>query len=226
LFQGLNTKGLYQDWFDLLGGGRSNTGADDVGFVASLIEWAITNRNVNPRRVYVTGISNGGCLTQRLIIERPELFAAAGAVGASLPARDVPIPTRGTPLILIHGTSDVRVPWSGGPVTQNRGIVRSAEDTRDFFIMVNQAGWDYNETILPDQDPKDDCRMVSQYYPHPTTPVQFYQMVGGGHMTPGIDIPAYIANCGFETVMGNFCNDAEGAQLIWDFMFQFTQPST
>lgn len=223
-FRGLNTKGFRQDWADLLGGGLSGTGADDVGFIMSMIDWAVANRNVNPRRVYVTGISNGGTMTQRLVLERPGVFAAAATVGATLPVNTVPFPSRGTPILIMHGTKDTRVPWSGGNVTQSRGQCRSAEATRDYFVMVNNATAPPAEAMLPDVDPADECRIVSQYYSHPQTPVLFYRLDGGGHFAAGPDVPEYIANCGFEATMGNFCHDAEGAQLIWDFMTQFELP--
>jgi polyhydroxybutyrate depolymerase len=223
-FRGLNTKGKMQDWDDLLGGGLSNTGADDVGYIMSLIDWAVAERNVNPRRVYVTGISNGGMLTQRLVLERPGVFAAAASVSAILPVGAAPFPDQGTPILIMNGSLDTRVPWYGGAVTENRGIARSAEDTLNFFLLVNNVTANPIVSTLPDLDPTDNCRVISRYYSHPTTPVQFYELDGGGHFALGPAIPRFAAYCAFEATMGNFCYDAQGAQLIWDFMTQFELP--
>jgi polyhydroxybutyrate depolymerase len=222
-FPGIGTKGLYQQWIDLLDG--IDTGLDDVGFIVSLIDWAVVNRNVNPKRVYVTGISNGGMLAQRLMIEHPELLAAVGTVGASLPIANVPFPNLGVPILLINGTAHKRIPYDGGMTPSGRGISRSVNDTLDFFIAANGAEPDPIETLLPDSDPNDGCRIVSQYYAHNATPVLFYCMDGGGHMTPGVDVPQYIINCGYQGFVGNLCFDAVGAQLIWDFMFNHTRKS-
>jgi poly(3-hydroxybutyrate) depolymerase len=121
----------------------------------------------------------------------------------------------------MHGNKDIRVPWGGGNVTGDRGISRSAEETRNYFILVNNATTTPVETILPDLDATDNCRIVAQYYSHPTTPVLFYRLDGGGHFIAAPDLPGYAANCGFEASMGNFCYDADGTQLIWDFLTQF-----
>jgi polyhydroxybutyrate depolymerase len=220
-FPGIGTKGIFQQWNDLLGG--DETGLDDVGFIVSLIDWAVANRNVNPKRVYLTGISNGGMLSQRIMIEHPELIAAVGTVGASLPNTDVPFPNLGVPIVLIHGTADDFVPYEGGIAAAGRGIVRSVNDTLDYFIAANGADPDPIETLLPDTDPNDGCRIASQYYAHNTTPVLFYRMDGGGHMTPGVNVPQYIINCGYQFYVGTLCFDAVGAQLIWDFMSKYTR---
>jgi Prolyl oligopeptidase family len=89
-------------------GGALDTGVDDVGFIAALIDWAATERNIDRSRVCVTGISNGGTMTERLVIERPDLFAAAAAFVTNLPERDIPFPSVGTPFFLLSGTNYLR----------------------------------------------------------------------------------------------------------------------
>jgi polyhydroxybutyrate depolymerase len=221
-FLGLKTRGLNQNWNDLLGG-IENTGADDVGFIAALIDWAATKRNIDRSRVYVTGISNGATMSQRLVIERPELFAAATSFNGNLPVRDIPLPSAGTPVFLMNGTNDTYIPYYGGPSIKNRGVVRSAEATRDYFVAANQAGPDMVETLLPDVDPNDECRIVSQYFPSDTAPVQFYRLAGGGHQPAVLGELPPALNSILESLVGNSCHDIDSYSLAYQFMFQFTR---
>lgn len=226
---GYNTKPYKGDWNDLLGGANNNVvDIDDVGYISALVEWAIQKRGGDRRKVYIFGFSNGGTMVQRMIIERPNMFAAATAAVANLPAADIPLPSRGTPLFLICGTEDNRMPYVGGVAADGRGVLRSAEATRDFFVAANHAGPNMIETMLPDTDPNDNCRIISQFYPSNTTPVQYYIMDGGGHNFVGtkstiggqpLPNPLIYA---LDVLLGNPCYDANGIQLAWDFMTKFT----
>ena len=52
--------------------------------VASMVEWMIARHAIDPRRVFMTGLSSGGHLTNVLLATYPDLFAA-GAPQASFP---------------------------------------------------------------------------------------------------------------------------------------------
>lgn len=54
--------------------------ADDVGFLSALTDQLIETWRVDPDRVYLTGISNGGDLSFRAAVEATGRFAAIGAV--------------------------------------------------------------------------------------------------------------------------------------------------
>ncbi|WP_326558303.1 alpha/beta hydrolase family esterase [Micromonospora sp. NBC_01796] len=54
--------------------------ADDVGFLRALTEHLVDAWGVDPDRVYLTGISNGGDLSFRAAVEATGVFAAIGAV--------------------------------------------------------------------------------------------------------------------------------------------------
>jgi polyhydroxybutyrate depolymerase len=211
-------------------GGRYNATADidDAGFLLKIIAWAIEHRNVDPQRIYITGHSSGGNMAQRMIIEYPNTFAAAASFVSTLPDRYIPFPSHGTPIALFCGTMDNRVPYDGG-YRNGRGELLSAEATRDYFVAMNNAG-PMIETTLPDVDRNDNCTIVSQYFPHNTTPVLYYKLDGGSHnfvgktTFAGFPIPQFVIQR-FERTLGNICNDADGATLAWNFMSQFTLPS-
>src|SRR5437588_496490 len=74
-------------------------GTDDAAFIVRLAEEFIADGVADPRRVYVTGISNGAAMAMTMICERADLFAAHASVimnltdefaAACQPSRAVP----------------------------------------------------------------------------------------------------------------------------------------
>ena len=58
---------------------RSDTPlADDVGFVAAILEFIKSRFTVDARRIYASGFSSGGAFCGRLLVEMPEVLAAVG----------------------------------------------------------------------------------------------------------------------------------------------------
>jgi len=218
---GKQTKGS-ANWNDLRDFGSSE---DDVGFLVKLIEWAVSERNVDPSRVYFTGASNGGMMTYRMLMERPDVVAAGAALIANLPGEEIVFapPTIPTPIFLMNGSEDPTVPFEGGVVGRNRGTVRSSMATRDYFVQVNAADPVPVEEILPDLDPNDGCRITSELYVSDTAPVQYYVMEGGGHNYASIptNAPSFLVDLLNRWILGNSCRDAETADLAWDFVSQF-----
>jgi len=60
------------------------TTADDAGFILALLDQITVQYPVDPEQIYVTGASNGGLMTYRLLIEAPDRFAAGAAFIANL----------------------------------------------------------------------------------------------------------------------------------------------
>ncbi|MGY4342360.1 poly(3-hydroxybutyrate) depolymerase [Bradyrhizobium sp. LM2.9] len=91
-------------------------GTDDVAFIAKLVEKLVANGTADPRRVYVTGISNGGAMAMTLVCARADLFAAGASVIMNLTdeAAVTCHPSRPLPMLLMNGTADPLVPYEGG----------------------------------------------------------------------------------------------------------------
>jgi len=87
----------------------------DVDFISRLIDTLVARHNVDPDRVYVNGLSNGGGMTFALSCTVPERLAAAGIVAGAQthpPALCADAPA--IPVVVIHGTRDPVVPYDGG----------------------------------------------------------------------------------------------------------------
>jgi polyhydroxybutyrate depolymerase len=93
-------------------GDSATKGVDDVGFVRALHAHLATQVCYDPRRVYSTGMSNGGFLTNRLACEAADLFAAFGPV-SSVNGMETCEPSRPVPVIAFNGTDDILVAYDG-----------------------------------------------------------------------------------------------------------------
>jgi polyhydroxybutyrate depolymerase len=89
----------------------------DLGFVDQILHQLEARLCVDRTRVYATGLSYGGAMTDLLSCERATVFAAAAPVSAYLPPRTchskVPMPT-----ISFHGVEDQLLPYVGGGTSQ------------------------------------------------------------------------------------------------------------
>jgi polyhydroxybutyrate depolymerase len=88
-------------------------GVDDVAFIRALVAQIVDEQNIDANRIYVTGLSNGCSMSQRLAMDASDLFAAAACMAFYLliPENETYSPI---PVMEIHGTSDYTVPYNPG----------------------------------------------------------------------------------------------------------------
>ena len=87
---------------------RTAEGTDDAAFIVRLAEEFIADGVADPKRIYVTGLSNGGAMTMTMICARADLFAAAASVIMNLTDESAAAchPSRPVPLLMMNGTAD------------------------------------------------------------------------------------------------------------------------
>jgi polyhydroxybutyrate depolymerase len=94
-------------------GPAAKRGVDDLGFLAAVIKDAGDRFGVDTGRVYFTGMSNGSIMAETFAAKNPgKVKAVAGISGTMDVAR-----TRvggPVPILIIHGTADEMVPYTGG----------------------------------------------------------------------------------------------------------------
>ncbi len=88
---------------------------DDVAFLTAVLDDASGRFGTDPRRVFVTGFSNGAGMAFRFAAERAERVAAVAPVAGLCWVRD-PKPSRPVPTLYTVGTHDLLVPFRGGEV--------------------------------------------------------------------------------------------------------------
>lgn len=189
---------------------------DDVGFLVSLVEMMVKVRPVDPERVYVTGMSNGGKMSFRLACETQGVFAAGAAVIASLPTDLRCEPAGPISIMIMNGTEDPLVPWEGGQVNafgQPLGGIHSTPDTVAFWIDHNQCDPRPERTRFEDRETSDGSRVSIERYSGCSRGelVEIVTVYGGGHTWPGGI--QYLP----EFLIGRTNRDVHAGDLIWDF---------
>ncbi|MEM7813144.1 MAG: prolyl oligopeptidase family serine peptidase [Planctomycetota bacterium] len=223
--QGVASDGDRQNWNDIREDGPGSK-ADDVGFLETLVGHVHAKYETDPARTFVTGGSNGGMMTFRVLVERPGLFAAGAAFVATLPeeSRHVAVPEAPTPLMICNGTDDPLIKWDGGPILPGSSDQRSTAETVAWWVDANRAWADLAEvTPLADVDHDDGCRITLTKYPAGAggAPVWLYEVTGGGHCMPSAE---FRVRDGFlmRRMIGTQCRDAEGVELAWAFFERAT----
>ncbi len=95
-------------------GQPATRGVDDVAFISSMITAIERETPIDARRVFATGISNGGIMAYTLACQT-SIFAAIGPDSATQ-LGPCPAPAQ-LSVIHIHGTADTRIPYNGGEGT-------------------------------------------------------------------------------------------------------------
>ena len=93
-------------------GGAARDNVDDVGFLTRLIATVVRDENIDPRRVYLTGMSNGAAMSYRYACEGSFPIAAVGSVSGSF-SFSCPR-SHAVSVLEIHGLADRNVPYAGG----------------------------------------------------------------------------------------------------------------
>lgn len=219
-------KGDRQNWNDIRDSvPLGNSEEDDVGFLKSLLDHCHETFGTDRSRTYVTGSSNGGMMTFRMLVEAPEYFAAGAAFIATLPdsSPHIKTPTKPTPLMIVNGTEDPLIKWNGGPITIGRGRQRSTPATVTWWIdALNATGEVSDEHALPDKAPDDSTRIHLTKYSagENGAPLWFYRVEGGGHAAPSAAHPLP-DNFMVRRMIGTSSRDVESSDLAWQFLKQF-----
>jgi polyhydroxybutyrate depolymerase len=93
---------------------------DDVGFVTALLDRVERRYAIDRRRVYATGISNGGLFSYVLACRLPGRIAAVAPVAATLDTACAP--SSPVSVLHVHGLDDQNIPFAGG--VGPRGVTR------------------------------------------------------------------------------------------------------
>jgi polyhydroxybutyrate depolymerase len=99
-------------------GPAARDAVDDVGFISQLIDRVSQQHDVDRRRVYAAGHSNGAIMAYRLACELSDKVVAIGIQAGSLEV-DRCEPTHPVSVLHIHGTADRNIPIDGG---RGRGV--------------------------------------------------------------------------------------------------------
>jgi poly(3-hydroxybutyrate) depolymerase len=99
--------------------------ADDIAYFDTLIDTIVREHGADPKRIFMTGGSNGGMMTFVYAVKRAERLAAIAPIVASMFTFDV-VPAVPLPILIINGAKDEEIPIEGG--MSRNPIVRRAQE--------------------------------------------------------------------------------------------------
>lgn len=216
--------GVQNNWND----GRPTTpnqlGINDINFFDQLCNYMINNYAVDGKKIYATGISNGGFMSSRLACQLSNRIAAIAVVAATMEATSIAPacnPGRPVPAIYIHGTTDPLVPFTGGQMTSGGtagGTILSHFQVIDKWVTINGCNPSPTTTDLPDIS-NDGTTIKQRVYSGGTngSEVVSFVVLNGGHTWPqGYQ---YLN----EAIIGKTSQDMNACEVIWTFFKRFSR---
>ncbi len=192
----------------------TDSDVDDIQFITDLIDEVSNIVAVDPTRIYVDGMSNGGSMANRVACELADKVAAVGVVtGPPIEPPGGCNPQRPISLIAFYGTEDPLVTYEGGIVSESfisKLINRSSHPVSFPSVESYIEAWAERNGCppLPELIPANgDASGVRYTDCKDSTEIVFYTIEGGGHTWPG----------GRPTFVGKTSSDINASQVMWAF---------
>lgn len=184
---------------------------DDVAFTAAILDELDRDLAIDTRRVYATGMSNGGMMAYRLASELAGRIAAVASVAGPM-GRLVTPSSKPVSVCHFHGTLDEYAPYAGGvgKRSSSKSDFLSAQDSVEVWRKANGCREEFVEEAIPPQ--VDDGTQVTRRTwldGRENTQVVLYTIDGMGHTWPGRK--TRLAHLGPMTA--NLC----ASRAIWSF---------
>jgi polyhydroxybutyrate depolymerase len=185
---------------------------DDGAFIAAMLDEIARQHAVDAKRIYATGISNGGFFAHYLANRFPDRFAAiAPVVGGIAPLVAADFGKGAVAVLIIQGTEDPLVPYGGGDVARDRGKLIDTVAAARLWAKRNGCVTESGDADEPDVDHDDGCKVRRRVWLGGEAPVVLRSVVGGGHTWPGGS--QYFP----KSVIGAVCRDFDATKDIWEF---------
>ena len=193
---------------------------DDVKFISVLMDTLTAGYHADPKRFFCTGISRGGIFSLFLAGNLSERIRAVAPVCASLPQSVIGQYRfkHPTPVLLINGTRDPLISYTGGKGKFNTSGGTPEEydmlPTEDLVRKINELNNCAAKpamTNLPDNDPHDGCTAVKYTYSCDAAVLEFIHIENGGHTWPGGS--QYLP----KIIVGKVCRDFKAEEEIFSF---------
>jgi polyhydroxybutyrate depolymerase len=194
---------------------------NDVAFTKAALDAVALDYKIDSKRVFATGISNGGMMTFRLACELSSRLAAVATVAANM-SSDIQAgctPVQTVPVAMFSGDADPLMPYGGGTVAGAiGGSVISATATAAFWASKNAATLN-TTTALANTDTTDGTTTDLLSYTSPSGgEVAFYRINGGGHTWPGGTQYAS------ALLIGKVAKDFSANEAMWEFFMRHARP--
>lgn len=200
---------------------------DDVGFFRHMIEEIEAEYNIDSKRIFATGISNGGFMSNRLACDLSDRIAAIAPVVGGIAKDIIPDcnPANPVAVLIINGTEDELVPYDGEFVEtkfifrRKRGEKLTVDSTANFWVgRMNCASSPATKSWDDDPDDGTSVELKTWTGCDANSEVQLYKVIGGGHTWP--QGWPYLG----EGLIGKTSQEFNANFVIWEFFKSHPKP--
>ena len=186
---------------------------NDLGFVNFILDELENNLNIDPKKIYASGLSNGAFMSYRLACDSSNRFAAiapvAGVLGKNLENCN---PSNQVPIIHFHGKKDEHILYNGG--ISKVGFIKedwvSVNELIYYWLNINKIE---KESLITS---KIGNAILSKFGPNAQgTKIKLWTLEDGGHTWPGGKSKL--------KATGKVNQDINASELIWDFFKQYSR---
>ncbi len=189
---------------------------DDTGFIFRVIDDVAQRASIDPSRVYLVGMSNGGMLAHRIAATKPERIAAVAVSAATFgaipsgsdTAQTIPVPSRPMPIMIFHGLADENVPYEPQENDADQTELRllPAQEAVAFWVDHNHCSSQPRRELMCSGE----VERVEWAGCADASEVVLYTIDGWGHYWPG---PHYTN----QLPTGSPLREFDAGELMWRF---------
>lgn len=182
--------------------------ADDVAFIGKVLDDLGTRIDVDAKRIYACGMSNGAMMCYRLAAEMSDRIAAIAPVAGTI-AIDQSHPIRPVPVLHFHGTADQLVPFDHANTNPSIMTFKSVDQSIQTWVKLD--GCNDKPTIDVLSKDGDEMKVTRKTYGggKDGSEVVLIVIEGGGHTWPGQKPPVEF--------IGKSAMNISADDLIWEF---------
>jgi polyhydroxybutyrate depolymerase len=204
-----------------------DNGIDDVGFLDALITNVATRTPTDLRRVYVTGMSNGGMMAYAMAAQSAQHVAAIASVSGQVELPEIH-PTRPVPTLEFHSVDDPTAKWAG---------VENTDPQLRFSVMDGIDQWVKADgcRAAPHTDPKItgtgasaglSATFVTYSGCRAGTEVALWRFTGSGHVWPGAPFNTGPRDTWILDGVGRGTTLVDANEAMWKFFQRYSLPTT
>ena len=200
---------------------------NDVGFLEKVIADVAARTPVDSRRVYMTGISNGGMMAYAMASEASDRVAAVSSVAGQVELPTIH-PTRAVPTLEFHSVDDPIAKWSGAPNRDPR-LRLSVMEGIDQWVGADRC------TPHPVTGPKvvgapgsisagETATPISYQHCRGRSEVALWRFTGSGHVWPGSLLNTGPPSTWILGGVGRGTVLVDANEAMWEFFQRYSLP--
>jgi polyhydroxybutyrate depolymerase len=201
---------------------------NDVGFLEAVITDIARRTPVNLRRVYMTGISNGGMMAYAMAAEASDHVAAIASVSGQVEIPNIH-PSRPVPTMEFHSVNDPIALYKGSP-NNNPKLVLSVTEGIDQWVRADGC------STKPKTSPAivgaagsisagESATLLTYGHCRDGTKVELWRFTGSGHVWPGSPLNTGPKKGWILQGVGRGIVLVNANETMWKFFSQYEIPA-